>query len=379
MSSSIASIWTPSPQLCARQAAVSLPLSLHPGDASPMISVAHARAMAHHDLAGQLAVPDRIGRDLALYRSRVYRFSNDLRHYILAEVLEENYLAGHHPADRTLQYVRSCLKSLRLRGSLLSFRYDLAEVEGIDIKEQLALRESHMHGACQATEALDLVVVIVGAPRSGTTHLYNLLASRSEFAYFTTVSCWAWPTYNLRRPHRFLFTEAGTDVLAVDNKKTRLLPGLVMPYEAEDVYARACPAYRHVRGHHYALEPARAEEASILTRATFDHLRHFDSPRLLTKSPFNSLRIPHLDRMWSADIRYIHIIRDQHETADSIRRNGFMFSVDGKTLAAEDAWSFFNRAVEKTLPAGRSMTVHHQDLLTDPSRVTTRIRTWLGL
>jgi hypothetical protein len=46
------------------------------------------------DLRQQLKTPDRTGRDLALLRTRLYRFSSDQRWYVLAESLEENYLSG---------------------------------------------------------------------------------------------------------------------------------------------------------------------------------------------------------------------------------------------------------------------------------------------
>jgi hypothetical protein len=42
-----------------------------------------------------------------------------------------------------------------------------------------------------------MVLIIVGAPRSGTSHLFNLLAGTGMFAYLTTASCWAWPVRNV--------------------------------------------------------------------------------------------------------------------------------------------------------------------------------------
>ena len=48
----------------------------------------------------QLRTPDRVGRDLALLRTRLYRFSGDLRWYVLAEALEEHLLAGRQPQPR---------------------------------------------------------------------------------------------------------------------------------------------------------------------------------------------------------------------------------------------------------------------------------------
>ena len=64
----------------------------------------------------QLRTPDRIGRDLALLRTRLYRFSDDLRWYVLAETLEEHLLAGRQPQPATISAVRACLEQIRRNG-----------------------------------------------------------------------------------------------------------------------------------------------------------------------------------------------------------------------------------------------------------------------
>jgi hypothetical protein len=203
-------------------------------------------------LREQLHVPDRTGRDLALFRARAYRFSNDLRWCILAEALEELYLAGKQPSPSTMDTVRACLTSIREYGSLPAFPDATAVAESVDVEAGLNQRAPHswqrfISGALPAR-----IVVIVGAPRSGTSHLFNLLAATGSFAYFTTASCWAWPVRNLHQPRRRLFTTlTESTVLTVDNKKTRIIPGLVMPGEAEDIWHRAMPVYRHLRGHRY--------------------------------------------------------------------------------------------------------------------------------
>lgn len=51
------------------------------------------------DLREQLNAPDRAGRDLALLRTRAYRFTSDLRWYVLAESLEEPVAQGSVPAS----------------------------------------------------------------------------------------------------------------------------------------------------------------------------------------------------------------------------------------------------------------------------------------
>jgi hypothetical protein len=319
-----------------------------------------------------LRSPNPVGCDLALYRIRAYRFTDDHRQYVLAEQLEERYLDGIRLRPTTLSYVERCLNAVRAGGLFPAFSNRVAISEDIDIAAELRAREPYGFRNVPTREPRQ-VIAIVGAPRSGTSHLYNLLAATGRFAYFTTVSCWAWPTRNLTRAGRRLFTDVDEDVLAVDNKNTRLLPCLVMPYEAEDVYARAIPTYRHVAGHHYDLTSARIATPEILARANSAHLAYFNSDILLTKSPFNSLRINQLEKIWGGRLRYVHITRDPHDTAESIRRNHFEFEADGHTLSAEGAQLYFTNSVRRDAPRSRTLVVDHRALLQNPEEVVRQV------
>lgn len=320
------------------------------------------------DLSKQLHAPNRAGRDLALLRTRAYRFSSDPRWYVLAESLEEQYLAGKLPKPSTMNTIRACLANIRENGSLPFFPHSAAAAEDVDIEARLLERVPHSWHRFTGGMRPARIVVIVGAPRSGTSHLFNLLAAAASFAYFTTASCWAWPVRNLHHPGRRLFTTVSeSTVLTVDNKTTRIIPGLVMPGEAEDIWHRAMPVYRHLRGHRYDIGHQPEEgHADILETAASAHLAYFDRDALLVKSPFNSFRIPQLERHWGTKVRYVHIIRDQRETADSMRRNRFEFEADGCLLDAETAWAFFVGAVEDSAPANRTVTIRHADMLRDP-------------
>jgi hypothetical protein len=318
----------------------------------------------------QLQTPDRIGRDLALLRTRLYRFSDDPRWYVFAETLEEHLLAGQQPQPATISAVRACLEQIRRDGSPPAFQAPLATAENIDTKNALAKRAAYMWQQVPPATPPSTVVIIVGAPRSGTSHLFNLLAATGKFAYLTTASCWAWPVRNLHQPGQQPFTEVGDAVLAVDNKRTRIIPGLVMPGEAEDIWHRAMPVYQHIRGHRYEISPAAtAGDGRILQAAAHAHLAHFRRTALLAKSPFNSFRIPQIERLWGNAVRYIHIIRDQREVADSMLRNHFEFVANGHLLAAEQAWSRFVGAVHHHAPAGRTTIIRHEQLMKDPRHV----------
>lgn len=330
----------------------------------------------NHSILADLHRPHPAGQDLALYRTRAYRFTDDVRHYVLAEELEERHIGGSRLTPQLSQYVKDCLDSVRTSGRLPEFDLAVTDAAGIDVNAGVQERERLRQPGIN-TEPRQ-VVAIVGAPRSGTSHLYNLLAYHGSFAYFTTVSCWAWPIWNLTRPVRRLFTEIGEEVFAVDNKNTRLVPSLVMPYEAEDIHARAMPTYRHIAHHRYELHSARLGNVEILTRAVSAHLEHFGLNKLLTKSPFNSLRIPLLERLWGSKIRYLYIVRDRHETADSMRRNHFAFDTAGRSLSAGDAWTYFNDTIRQDLPGDRHLIVDHAGLRRDPKPILSAIVSWLG-
>jgi hypothetical protein len=327
----------------------------------------------------QLHAPDPVGLDLALLRTRLYRFSDDTRHYALAEALEERLLAGHPPRPGTVAHVRESLAAIRANGLPLSFSDELAAAENIDIASELAARTPYTWQQVPHTPLPQAVVMIVGAPRSGTSHLFNLLADSGQFGYFTTASCWAWPVRGLHHPSRYLFTRSSRAVLSVDNKRTRVIPGLVMPGEAEDIWARAIPVYQHIAGHRYAITPPQPGRAEILNAAAYAHLAYFGRTVLLAKSPFSSLRIPQIEALWGNTVRYLHIVRDVYETAASMRRNRFEFTLAGHVLDAEDAWSFFVNAVHGNAPADRTITVTHRELLTNPDRTLAGILSGLGL
>lgn len=168
-------------------------------------------------------------------------------------------------------------------------------------------------------------------------------------------------------------------MLGVDNKRTRAIPGLVMPAKAEDIWARAVSVYRHVAGHRYQIIPPRFVQPKILQAATAAHASFFGRSRLLVKSPFNSFRIGQIEAPWGTAARYIHIVRDRPESADSMRRNRFEFLWEGRLLAAEEAWQLFTSAVCEYAPADRLVTVTHRELLADPDGVVAGILDWLGI
>ena len=330
------------------------------------------------DLLAQLAAPDPVGVALALFRTRAYRFSDDPRHYVLAEWLEERFINGLRPQRSTLAYVHTWLEAMRMDGTALPFSPDVAHHEDLDVDEELAQRSTDGNDQPTNVAMPAQIIFIVGAPRSGTSHLHNLLAYTGHFAYFTTASCWAWSTRNLRRPERRSFELLDRRIFDVDNKTTRIVPALVMPAEAEDIHARAIPTYRHHGGHTYTLVPAGLRDADLLRNAVGAHLAHFGRTQFLCKSPFNSLRIPILEDIWADSARYIHIVRDQKAAAASVQRNHFQYLRDGRPLAAIEARDTFVSNVQTQAPPDRLLTVRFAELQDDPTGTVRAITRWLG-
>ncbi|WP_017601123.1 sulfotransferase [Nocardiopsis lucentensis] len=329
------------------------------------------------DLLEQLHHPDPIGVDLALFRTRMYRFSEDRRQYVLAEVLEERFIEGRVPRRATQRYVTACLNSIRSTGAPPAFEPDIPITEGIDVDAELRARRPFVRSGTEAPVRPQQVVCVLGAPRSGTSHLYNLLARRGRFAYFTTVTCWAWPVRNLGVPQRRLFESMPGDVLLVDNKSTRIIPGLVMPYEAEDVYARALPTYRHLAGHTYEILPAELGDERLLRDAISAHTRVFGRPRFLTKSPFNAFRVHQFEQLFGPIIRYIHIERPRAQVAESLARNRFAFRHDGRELTGEEAYDLFSSAILANVPRERYRSVTLESLRMAPEQVVAELLAWI--
>jgi len=59
---------------------------------------------------------------------------------------------------------------------------------------------------------------------------------------------------------------------------------------------------------------------------------------------------------------------DQHEVADSIRRNHFEFAAEGHLLTAEEAWSLFVASFLRHAPMDRTTTIRHKQLMNNPAQ-----------
>jgi thymidylate synthase len=296
------------------------------------------------------ALDGRLAETLALFRMRALRFAQDEATCALAEQLDERLACGVAPRPQTARAAERFLDELRAGPTARLDAHRLARTEGIDLDAELAARHAHARRPLRAADPR-LVVLVVGAPRSGTSHLLNLLAFQQRFAYLTNVSCWAWPTYHLARTRKRPFATLGPGIFSADSKRLKLDARLVLPTEGEDVLARAIPCYERLRGHEYRLLPAHVRDPALLMGSLRAHLEHFERSAIVVKSPFNAFRIGELRALLGDAVRIVHIHRDGYAAAASIAANGFAYRWrDGSALRAEQAWSARRSTPRATAP-----------------------------
>ena len=172
-------------------------------------------------------------------------------------------------------------------------------------------------------------VFIVGFPRSGTTHLHNLLLQDSQFGAVTNYQA-AVPTCFLAGGDwlKGLFAKFAPATRPMDNVRV----DMDMPQEEEIAIANSC----HASWCHHFSFPRRARPyfdkyvmmqgltdrelavwqrtfMGIVRRATFASRGR----RLVMKSPTNTGRIPYLLQLFP-DARFIHIVRSPFDVYRSM-------------------------------------------------------------
>ena len=162
---------------------------------------------------------------------------------------------------------------------------------------------------------------VVGYPRSGTTHLHNLLFQDAQFGSVTNYQA-AVPTFWLAGGDalKHVFARLAPATRPMDNVRV----GMDMPQEEEFAIANSC----HVSWLHHFTFPSKALEyfnkfammsglsasemtvweqtfLNLVQQATLVH----NGKRLVLKNPTNTGRIQHLLRIFP-DAQFIHIVRN---------------------------------------------------------------------
>jgi hypothetical protein len=172
--------------------------------------------------------------------------------------------------------------------------------------------QNHNPEVRQAAMEIRKPIIIIGAGRSGTTILYNLLALHPEVCWVSNLTNRYPRLPQLAVLHRVL------DVPFIGHSMKQRLPdrtkSSLRPSEAENVYRAYC-----------GFEDGRKMTADDLTPEMEDrfkglvstHLELTGKPRFLNKRTANTQRIELIDRMFP-DAYYVHLIRDGRAAAASL-------------------------------------------------------------
>jgi hypothetical protein len=251
--------------------------------------------------------------------------------------------------------------------------------------------ENRVYGPEVANAQIKPPLFILGHWRSGTTHLHNLLAVDSQFAYPNI--------YQVLNPHTFLSTERYSDLLFV-SPSTRMMDNMALnarvPFEDEFatcgtlhspfltwVFPKDRGQYNKYLTFRDVPEREVAEWAAALTLFYRKLTWKYDRP-LLLKSPPHTARIKLLLAMFP-DARFVHIYRDpyavfrstQRQTRVSLRTMGLQH-LDEKyidELVIRRFTIMYDAFFEErsSIPEGRLHELSFEDLEKDPVGQVKRI------
>lgn len=358
---------------------------------------------------------------LSRLKPRIYRFSHYLLRHICIEALEQEFLETHALPNWGETYLDDLLNSFRATGVFQSTtsETDIAMFLGIDLQDEADKRwkqakslaqDNNFDSPSEITQQKYLQhILITGSPRSGTSHLFNLISANGKFAYFTADSHPYWGM-TPSQSHKKFWHDAireNIDMLLTDSRHLKLDPCLLIPNEGEAIWHQHMPIYHHIKGHDYRLYPNKIlpikprksadrtdllqQEKHVLTTSRWmpvasvinAHMIAMGAHTFLSKSPFCSFRLP---QMLCDDpkLKVIHIHRDRDDVAKSFDANKFSFSIrdDPTPLFGTEARDLFvtaTREATKDLPPDRYAEVAYKDLRRAPKTELNRLNDQLGL
>lgn len=258
---------------------------------------------------------------------------------------------------------------------------DLAAVEilltqaGYSVDDEMARRSDHI--TASEVDEVKGVVHIVGAPRSGTSFLYYLLAHLGQFSYFSSDSHYRWHAYCLGRSVKRRFESLPVETLLEDTKVTRLRNDVLVPSEAEHIWDRSIPCYLQMGVHNYQLCSAKELDLMWMRENIADHCAVQGRPVFLSKSPFNSLRMAVLRRAFPGKTKFIHISRESADCAASISRNNFCYrSNNGKALSSLEVRAHFEEKIAESA-VNNVYHVRYEEIMSNESAISDLIN-WIN-
>lgn len=315
---------------------------------------------------------------LALFKRRIYNFNENLDLHIFAEELINKFIEGETISSKTYEDLNQCLDFLKKNGQLFFDLKANAQRENIDIKKEFKKRIQFEKQHLKSTTPKK-IVHIIGSPRSGTTFLFNLLAYYGDFAYFSDISHIEWSLYNhINRTRPFLH-ELEPNILSEDTKKLRIQLDTILPAEVENIMNSYIPVRKLIKSHEYFISKPDKYDLSGLWKSISTHLQYFDCCNFLTKSPFNSFRIPYLSEL-DVPTYFIHLFKDGYQVTDSIRENKFKyFSYDQSEDSPVAFWDMHLKEVEKYSADKKIIHISYRDIFEDSKNCLTDLLSFIGV
>jgi hypothetical protein len=258
--------------------------------------------------------------------------------------------------------------------------------------------EERVHGPRTSRAQIMPPLFILGHWRSGTTHLHNLLALDTQFAYPNT--------YQVLNPHTFLTTERYAKALFLSSPSTRIVDNVTfnatVPFEDEFatcgtlhspyltwVFPRGGDEYQKYLTFRGVPEREIAEWTAALTRFYRKLTWKYERP-LVLKSPPHTGRIKLLLDTFP-DARFVHIYRNPYAVFKSaqqlarvmVHTMGLQPIEDRHVtdLVLERFTSMYESFFEERslIPDGRFHELSYEDLEKDPVGQVRQIYDQLGL
>lgn len=224
--------------------------------------------------------------------------------------------------------------------------------------------------------AIEQPIFIVGCHRSGTTVLYEALATHPDVAYFTNASnsLPGIPILSNRLMHL-----AGMDSVRLER------------FLQDDIYYTATTPNEGIRiwelyapenGDYYLDESHENPEMErYLCGCIRKHLKYFGATRFLNKNPDNSVRIRYLNKLFP-DAFFIHIVRDGRAVCSSLLKSRDLASAffgsehrHAKSATKVQGWDEISAVWDEQPVAGSGMlwraimdTIERDRQAVDPSR-----------
>lgn len=315
--------------------------------------------------------------EIALAKTRIYRFDQDLRNHVLIEEIERQCLRASGIPAAAKEFLGRWLDAWRMGAPTPGFCTEAAKAIGLDIDEALPAR---LHwGSAGGGPEINGIICIVGSPRSGTSFLFHLFARMHAMAYFNSVSHHLWSLHNLEQERRPFLHQGDPGLLWIDTRRLRLRLDVITPSEAEGILNRSIHVYDHLQRHEYRLCEAHIVNAEMLRRCIDSHIRFFNASHFVCKSPFSSFRMKQIHQLFPKS-KFIHITRNGYDASESIRRNGFKYIHPScVSVSAESNWAMHVNSVLSHLGNLDIYQIKYEDLMEDCSSVFNRLLEWVGV